>query len=59
MISNYQAQLLLDPAFPLKPHLMQPYPGQDLSTQQHIFKDRLSRVHNVVENVFGKFCKLA
>lgn len=34
-------------------HLMWPYPGRDLSTQQRIFNYRLSRARNVVENAFG------
>ncbi|XP_057299249.1 uncharacterized protein LOC130629887 [Hydractinia symbiolongicarpus] len=42
-----------DDAFGLKPHMMKPYPFQNLSTEKRVFNYRLSRERRVVENVFG------
>lgn len=42
-----------DADFPIKKYLTTPYPGQNLTQQKRIFKDRLSRSRTVVENAFG------
>ena len=39
--------------FPLKTWLMRPYPGQ-LSEEERILHNRLSRARKVIENSFGK-----
>ena len=39
--------------FGLKPHLMEPYPSQNLPIDQRVFNYRLSRTRRIIENVFG------
>ncbi|KAK1903084.1 Protein ALP1-like, partial [Dissostichus eleginoides] len=45
--------IVADEAFPLKEHLMKPYPNRRLAVEQRIFHYRLSRARRVVENAFG------
>lgn len=42
-----------DEAFPLKPHMMCPYPGKNFTRPQSIYNYCLSRAHRVIENSFG------
>ena len=42
-----------DKAFSLKPQLMRPYPGNNLSEEKAIFNFCVSRAWRVVENAFG------
>lgn len=45
--------LVGDAAFPLKPYLMKPYGGRNISHQCSVFNYRLNRARRVVENAFG------
>ena len=42
-----------DDIFPLKPWLLKPYPGKNISEEQAIFNYRLSRARRTIENAFG------
>lgn len=42
-----------DDAFPLRTHMLKPFPFRHQTVQQRIFSYRLSRARRVVENAFG------
>ena len=42
-----------DEIFPLKPWLLKPYPGVNLSEEPLVYNYRLSRCRRIIENTFG------
>ncbi|XP_069619942.1 uncharacterized protein [Ranitomeya imitator] len=48
--------MVSDEAFPLKPHLLRPYPRRALDDRRRIFNYRLSRARRYVECTFGIMC---
>ena len=48
--------LLADDAFPLRDHILKPYPQRNLSHDERIYNYRLSRGRMCIENAFGILC---
>ena len=53
MSKLYPFVFVADDAFDLKPHMMKPYPNENLQIEQRIFNYRLLRARGVIENTFG------
>ncbi|XP_047142828.2 uncharacterized protein LOC101235270 [Hydra vulgaris] len=51
--SKYPPDLVGDDIFALKPWLMKPYTGKNLTVQQRVFNYRLSIARRTIENSFG------
>ena len=49
----YPFVFVADDAFGLKPHMMKPYPNQNIRIEQRILNCRLSRARRVIESTFG------
>ena len=49
----YPYVFIADDAFPLKPNLMKPFPGDHLSTIKRVANYRFCRARRIVENAFG------
>lgn len=45
--------LIGDDAFPLKPNILKPYPGQNILLKERITNYRISRARRIAENAFG------
>ncbi|XP_036325448.1 protein ALP1-like [Rhagoletis pomonella] len=52
-LNIFQYYFVGDNAFPLKPNLMRPYPGRNLSTAKQNFNKKLSSARVHIENAFG------